>query len=113
MSSEERRKILQMVEEGKISAELAASLMRALEADAAGGEIEVIEPEPGSSASSIPEFEEVKARARNLALIPLWTGIVIAVLSAWGMYGIQQNFGMNFWFYLLLFPLFLRSPLFH
>lgn len=111
MSSEERRKILQMVEEGKISAEQAASLMRALEADADGAEIEVIEPEPAPSfdpgGSSAPEFEEVKRRARNLALIPLWTGVVIAVLSAWGMYGIQQNFGMNFWFYLLLFPLLL------
>ena len=32
MSSEERRKILQMVQEGKISAEQASSLMRALEA---------------------------------------------------------------------------------
>ena len=30
MSSEERRKILQMVEEGKISAEEAGNLMRAL-----------------------------------------------------------------------------------
>ena len=111
MSSEERRKILQMVEEGKISAEQAASLMRALDADAAGAEIEVIEPEPVPSfdpgGSSAPEFEEVKRRARNLALIPLWTGVVIAVLSAWGMYGIQQNFGMNFWFYLLLLPLLL------
>ncbi len=33
MSSEERKKILQMVEEGKITAEQAASLMRAMEAD--------------------------------------------------------------------------------
>lgn len=111
MSSEERRKILQMVEEGKISAEQAASLMRALEADSTGAEIEVLEPEPAPGAaetgSSASEFEAVKTRARNLARIPLWTGVVIAVLSAWGMYGIQQNFGMNFWFFLLLFPLLL------
>ena len=33
MSSEERKKILQMVEEGKISAEDAAKLMRALDED--------------------------------------------------------------------------------
>ncbi len=33
MSSEERKKILQMVQDGKISAEQAASLMRALDAD--------------------------------------------------------------------------------
>lgn len=35
MSSEERRKILQMVADGKISAEEAATLMRALEEEAA------------------------------------------------------------------------------
>ena len=33
MSSEERRKILQMVQDGRISAEQASSLMRALDAD--------------------------------------------------------------------------------
>jgi hypothetical protein len=111
MSSEERKKILQMVEEGKISAEEAASLMRALDADAAEAPIEVIQPEPApgfeSSETSAPEFEEVKARARRFAMIPLWIGVLIAVLSAWGIYGIQQNAGMNFWFYCLLFPLFL------
>jgi len=111
MSSEERKKILQMVEEGKISAEQAAHLMRALEADPDPGEIEVVEPEPSSgfarTEASAPEFEQVKARARRFAMIPLWIGILMAVLSAWGIYEIQQNSGMNFWFYCLLFPLFL------
>ncbi|HSJ89950.1 MAG TPA: hypothetical protein VK909_22250 [Anaerolineales bacterium] len=111
MSSEERRKILQMVEQGKISAEQAAHLMRALEEDADPAEIEVIEPEPAPGSeraqTSAPEFEEVKARARRFAMIPLWIGVLIAVLSAWGIYSIQQNAGMNFWFYCLLLPLFL------
>jgi len=110
MSSEERRKILQMVEEGKISAEQASNLMRALDTDEA--EIEVVETEStsdfeGGDGSSSPEFERVKARARKFAMIPLWIGILIAVLSSWGIYSIQQNVGMNFWFYCLLFPLFL------
>ena len=110
MSSEERRKILQMVEEGKISAEQAANLMRALEADEA--EIEVVETEStsgfeGGDSSSASEFESVKARARSFAMIPLWIGILIAVLSSWGIYEVQQNAGMNFWFFCLLFPLFL------
>ena len=111
MSSEERKKILQMVEEGKISAEQAAHLMRALEADPDPSEIEVIEPESSSSfagnETSAPEFEQVKARARRFAMIPLWIGVLMAVLSAWGIYSIQQNSGMNFWFYCLLFPMFL------
>jgi hypothetical protein len=111
MSSEERKKILQMVEEGKISAEEAANLMRALDEDVDAAEIEVVETEPASgfagSETSAPEFEEVKARARRFAMIPLWVGVAIAVLSSWGIYSIQANAGMNFWFYCLLFPLFL------
>jgi hypothetical protein len=111
MSSEERKKILQMVEEGKISADEAASLMRALDADPAEAEMEVFEAEAGSgfegSETSAPEFESVKARARRFAMIPLWVGVFIAVLSAWGIFAIQQSAGVNFWFFCLLFPLML------
>lgn len=123
MSSEERRKILEMVAEGKISAEEAASLMRALDeqADEAeheeAAEVEVIETRPGSGhegdASSgpgrgeAPEFDAIKARARRFALIPLWTGIVITVFSAWAIYAIQQSAGTNFWFYCMTLPLLL------
>ena len=111
MSSEERKKILQMVEEGKISAEEAANLMRALDADSVEAEVDVFQSESSSGfeggATSAPEFEEVKARARHFAMIPLWSGVVIAVLSAWGIYSIQQSAGVNFWFFCLIFPLLL------
>ena len=112
MSAEERKKILQMVQDGKISAEQAASLMLALEADAANpaeAEMEVIEAGASSRGERIdaPEFEQVKARARRFAMIPLWVGVFLTVFSAWGMYSIQQNSGVNFWFFVLLFPLLL------
>jgi hypothetical protein len=113
MSAEERKKILQMVQDGKISAEQAASLMRALEADdtvnPAEAEMEVIEAGASSDSERIdaPEFEQVKARARRFAMIPLWAGVFLTVFSAWGMYSIQQNSGVNFWFFVLLFPLLL------
>ncbi|MGB8980380.1 MAG: hypothetical protein WCC12_00740 [Anaerolineales bacterium] len=111
MSSEERRKILQMVEEGKISAEQAASLMRALEADEESAEAQVevfeAEPLPGGERVEAPEFEQVKSRARRFAMIPLWIGVGLTVLSAWGIYSVQQSAGMNFWFFLLLLPLLL------
>jgi hypothetical protein len=107
MSSEERRKILQMVEEGKITAEQAASLMRALDEDSDETEIEVLEGEPVSGEERVeaPEFEAVKARARRFAMIPLWIGVAITVLSAWGIYSVQQRSGLNFWFFLLVIPL--------
>ena len=115
MSSEERKKILQMVEEGKISAEDAASLMRALDEDedvdteAAESEIEVIESRsgPGYERTEAPEFDEVKARARRFSLIPLWIGVFVTVFSAWIIYAIQQNVGVNFWFYCMILPLML------
>lgn len=119
MSSEERKKILQMVAEGKISAEEAAKLMRTLDEDADSeadeAEIEVIESKaaPGfeSDASSgsrrpeAPEFDAIKARARRFSLIPLWTGVFVTVFSAWIIYTIQQNAGVNFWFYCMTLPL--------
>ena len=113
MSSEERKKILQMVEEGKISAEDAAKLMRALDEDAEGEtdevEIEVIESRADSSyeRAAAPEFDAIKARARRFSLIPLWTGAFVTVLSAWIIYSIQQNAGVNFWFYCMTLPLML------
>jgi hypothetical protein len=114
MSSEERRKILQMVEEGKITAEQAASLMRTLDEDqdtpeAQQGEIFQPGPTPGPAGSetSAPEFEEVKARARRWAMIPLWIGIVVTIFSAWGIYEILNDFGTNYWWICLLFPLFI------
>jgi len=111
MSSEERKKILQMVEEGKISAQEAASLMRALDADADSvqAEMDVFQTEAASGfeGSDAPEFEEVKSRARRFAMIPLWIGVFVAVMSAWGIYSIQQNAGVNFWFYCLMVPLLL------
>lgn len=111
MSSEERRKILQMVEEGKISAEQAASLMRALAADeeSAEAQVEVFAagPIPGGERVEAPEFEQVKSRARRFAMIPLWIGVGLTVLSAWGIYSVQQSAGMNFWFFFLLLSLLL------
>jgi hypothetical protein len=111
MSSEERKKILQMLEEGRISAEQAATLMRALEADADAVQAEVEILEMGTGAGDerrdAPRFEEVKARARHFAMIPLWIGVFISVLSAWGLYSVQRSAGVNFWFFCLLVPLLL------
>jgi hypothetical protein len=109
MSSEERKKILQMLEEGKISAEQAASLMRALEEDV--DEVDAVEAEvleTGTSAADertdSSHFEEVKSRARRFAMIPLWVGVFISVVSAWAIYAVQQAAGVNFWFFCLLVP---------
>ena len=117
MSAEERRKILQMVQDGKISAEQAASLMRALDEDPdpIEADVEVIETGApygddtgtGGEGFDAPEFEAIKSRARRFAMIPLWIGVAITVLSAWGIYSVQQSSGLSFWFFFLMIPLFI------
>ncbi|MCC7118186.1 MAG: hypothetical protein IT310_06640 [Anaerolineales bacterium] len=108
MSAEERKKILQLVADAKISADEAANLMRVLE-EAAGDENEFAETQSnfGWERSDASEFEAVRKRARRWALIPIWLGILMMVLSGWGMYAISQNVGYNFWFFCLAAPLFL------
>jgi hypothetical protein len=114
MSSEERKQILQMVEDGKISAEDALALIRELEQDAAEAEPEVLEAESGagpesgtgfSSPDSAPELDRTAEKARSLWQIPLWIGVGFTVLSAIGMYGVMNSAGTNFWFYCLMMPL--------
>ena len=108
MSSEERRKILQLVSDGKISADEAANLMRTLD-DSAEEEMEIFEAGPSMSEerSDSSDFDEVRRRAMRWAMIPLWGGVLFTIFSAWGMYAVQQNAGYNFWFFCLGMPLFL------
>ena len=108
MSSEEKKKILQMVEDGKITAEEAVTLMKALEEDPVEDEVEFIEAEaePGPTYDA-KEFEEVKARVRKYISIPLGFGVVMTVLAAYWMYALTQNANYGFWFFCAWFPLLL------
>ncbi|MBI5953673.1 MAG: hypothetical protein HY865_18620 [Chloroflexi bacterium] len=105
MSAEERRKILQMVADGKINAEEAAALMRSLE-ESAEEEIEVIETGSASGGErvSAPEFDQVRERAKLFAWIPLGVGIILTILTSWWMFSIQQKAGLNFWFFFMTLP---------
>jgi hypothetical protein len=107
MSSEERKKILDMVADGKINADEAATLMRALDDDSAEAEVEVYEAVSGMGGerSDAPEFEEVRRRARRFSGAFLWIGILFTVFSAYGMFAVQQSAGVNFWFLCLGMPL--------
>ena len=115
MSSEERQQILKMVENGKISADEAMNLMKAL--DESSVKMEIIEGAPASSSGSeaesnstkpsAPEFEEVARRARRLWQIPLWIGVTITVLSAYWMYTLVNASNYGFWFYFAWLPLIL------
>ncbi|MFZ1040616.1 MAG: hypothetical protein WCA79_12580 [Anaerolineales bacterium] len=115
MSSEERQQILKMIEDGKISADEAMKLIKAL--DESSVEMEIIEAAPASSSGpeaetdskkpNAPEFEEVARRARRLWQIPLWIGVFITVLSAYWMYALVSTSSYGFWFYFAWLPLIL------
>jgi hypothetical protein len=110
MSAEEKRQILKMVEDGKITADEAMTLIKALEEGDAAPEMEIYQPAPESGGEgsaepvNAPEFEEVKRRARRFAQIPLWIGIGTTVLFASLMYYALDKSGFGFWFYCLTFP---------
>lgn len=108
MPSKEHRKILQMVADGKISAEEAATLMRALQ-DPIEEEVEGINAESGAGGerSDVLEFDHARRHAAHFSKAFLWIGVLFTVLSSWIMFGIQQNAGINFWFYCMSIPLFL------
>lgn len=107
MSSEERQQILKMVEQGKIRADQAVELMKAL--DESSVEMEVIEAPPAAAADSqippAPEFEEVARRARRLWQIPLWIGVLVTVGSSYWMYTLINASNYGFWFYFAWLPL--------
>lgn len=108
MSSEEKKKILQMVENGRITAEEAVALIKAVDDAATEDEPQIFEPEAGQeSAEGLPEFEEVKERARRFASIPLGIGIVLTVLAGYWMFALTQNANYGFWFFCAWFPLLL------
>jgi hypothetical protein len=99
-----------MVADGRISAEEAAGLMRALDESAeeeASAEPEVIMAESGSDweGTAAPEIDEVRRRAHKFSSAFLWIGILTTIFTAWWMFSIQQNAGLNFWFYCLGMPL--------
>ena len=113
MSSEERSQILKMVEDGKISADEAMKLIKALEESDV--EMEIIEAAPASSSGpeadsasekpSAPEFEKVAKNARRFWQIPLWIGIFITVLSSYWLYTLVQSSNYGFWFACAWMPL--------
>jgi hypothetical protein len=120
MTDQERNQVLKMIEDGKITPEEGLRLMQALDQSPAEEQpsASAVEAEAGeqpadgtqaehSGLEADPRVAHVKSVARRLWQIPLWIGIAITVLSAWGMYMIMRGPGLNFWFYFLLLPLFL------
>jgi len=107
MSSDEQKQVLKMVENGILSAEEAIHLIKALELPDQEG-TEIIETTPAfEKERKEPEFEEVKARARRFAAIPLLAGILVTVFSSYWLFRLVQSSNYGFWFAFAWLPLLL------
>lgn len=129
MSAEnERHLILDMIENGKITAEEGLGLLNALSEsesltpdDESGlqvnGAVEVLAAEPASSnpaqAGGLPESvadqantaSPVAARRRSWWQYPLWAGVIVTVIGALLMYWALQAYGTGFLFFCAWVPL--------
>lgn len=104
--SEEKKQILKMVEDGKITAEEAMDLLRAVNDDMAADEAEVYEAEadPGSAYEPDAAWDERIERIKAYGNIPLWGGVILVILSGLWMFAAMQGSGFGFWFYCSWFP---------
>ncbi len=127
MTDQEREQVLKMIENGTISPEDGLKLMQTLDQSPAEDEVTAVPVEKGSESSheesagkngaegqadkasfeADPRIDRVKSTVRRLWQIPLWIGVLITILSAWGMYSLVQAANLNFWFYCLSAPLLL------
>jgi hypothetical protein len=105
MSSEEQKRVLKMVEDGKISAEEAMTLMQALE-ESAEPQVEVLETGAGqeSGLNDDPALGDVAEQAHKYWQILVGIGVAITVLGAGAMYWAMQDSGYGFWFYCAWLP---------
>jgi hypothetical protein len=125
MTDQEREQVLKMIENGTISPEDGLKLMHTLDLSPAENELHLGMVETGtksgpekdanknragtekSTFETDPRIDRIKDTYRRLWQIPLWIGVAITVLSAWGMFTIVQSASLNFWFYCLGAPLLL------
>jgi hypothetical protein len=127
MTDQEREQVLKMIENGKISPEDGLKLMRTIDQSPAEDEVTSVTKETGAGSGTEataekneadahaeksrfemdPRIDRVKSTVRRLWQIPLWIGVLITILSAWGMFALVRAAHLNFWFYCLSAPLLL------
>jgi hypothetical protein len=121
MTDQEREQVLKMIENGKISPEDGLKLMQTLAQNPVDDEVPAGTTETGARSGPVTaankdgaeaqreksSFEtdariaRVKSAVRRLWQIPLWIGVLITILSAWGMYTLVHAARFNFWFFCL------------
>lgn len=106
MVTDEKRQILKMVKDGKVTAEEEIALLNAVEGDAAEEEADVFETEASPNSASEPDenLRVIADRVRSFWNIPLWIGIGFTILGGLWMLWSMQASGFGFWFYCAWLP---------
>ena len=106
MTSEEQKQILKMVEEGKITANEAMRLMKAIDDSSAQDKIEVIETgtnkNPGQNIDQ--RLTGISDKVKIFWMIPFWIGVGITFLGGMSMFYAIKASGFGFWFYFAWLP---------
>ena len=121
MTSDERSKILKMIQEEKISAEEGLRLMQVLDEQPSNDEFgqrhaassspdpDVIDPPP---AEQDPGISKTMDKARSLWMIPFWIGVAITTIGSWIMFrNMLPLAGFNGSFYCLGLPILILGVL--
>ncbi len=105
MTREERKRVLEWIDQGQISVEEGIARLRNLGSEEAWAEETPGEAAAGwGSTGEAPELDEVRGRARHWASILLWAGVGVVILSAIGMFWRLQSSGLGFGFCCLMVP---------
>ena len=106
MSEAEKKEILKMVEEGKITAEEAIELLNAIEADIADAESDAFSAEASQNhvRDEDANLNAIADKVRGFWRIPLWVGIGITILGSFWILSAMQASGFGFWFYCAWIP---------
>lgn len=96
---EERMRILQMIEEGKITADEGLRLLNDLQTEPAARRDSASTESAGETASAKKAPPDPQIRKwRRWWMIPMWFGVAIIVLGSLFMYWAYQSSGIGFWF---------------
>jgi hypothetical protein len=106
-SPSERMRILQMIEDGQVSAADGLKLLDALGADAAAASVDETTPPADSAAPARPGQPAANPDLdywRRWWIVPMWAGIGVLLVGALLMFAAYQAGGFGFWFVCAALP---------
>ena len=96
-SDNERMQILQMIEDGKISAEEGLRLLNALSSKPDAGSAGEAASTPAAGGDVLPPPQPELGGYRDWWIKPMWFGVAITILGSLFLYWVLKVAGVSFW----------------